>query len=476
MAVAAAAWQETRPPNSKNWPAVHETARLVERFKRRHLKSGEVEWAMPKQRTSEELGPRSRSHKGQAMANAPDTSLTPHCADLGTLCHSQLIQALLINLLTTHPELCPRFAEFQSAVSAAALAERSVPASSDEEFIQQLAALIGANQLSSQVIGNHADLWRHGVQGSSRDIRNPQELLVALTEFFNICFPRTFEEWLELSVKARKSAETWQVISEITERVLQGMQSSIEAGVVAVDLRYLQRQCPELAFVFCMMILSDFLGLNTIARPTLGEVITFARSCGLSFSEDDDQQRMQLTSMLLFHPIYQGKRESRVRRENPFAFVVRSELASPPDTIPLLPEIDVEGHVIALRVSEAERCRSEKPDGHPPEQLGVAHAAAAKAGIIVVGALQSPEPDEPKPQRMSRAAPATPERLKIVREAIAVLRKKTPGTQLAIKAIVKEAHMSTGTVQNCLDVLRENGEYEGPKRARGSDRARMQDL
>jgi hypothetical protein len=31
--------------------------------------------------------------------------------------------------------------------------------------------------------------------------------------------------------------------------------------------------------------------------------------------------------MLLFHPIYQGKRESRVRRENPFAFVVRSELA-----------------------------------------------------------------------------------------------------------------------------------------------------
>ena len=406
------------------------------------------------------------------MVNAPDTSLTPHCADLGTLCHSQLIQALLINLLTTHPELCPRFAEFQSAVSAAALAERSVPASSDEEFIQQLAALIGANQLSSQVIGNHADLWRHGVQGSSRDIRNPQELLVALTDFFNICFPRTFEEWLELSVKARKSAETWQVISEITERVLQGMQSSIEAGVVAVDLRYLQRQCPELAFVFCMMILSDFLGLNTIARPTLGEVITFARSCGLSFSEDDDQQRMQLTSMLLFHTSYQGKRESRVRRENPFAFVVRRELASPPDTIPLLPEIDSTGQLISLRVSDVESRSAVNSDVGRPEQAEPDQPAVSLVGTIITGMPPKIVAEESPPQRRSHCADATPERIETVRQAVSELRTQNRGKEPTLKAVKEKTQFGTGAVTKCLDALRETKEYTVPKRRRGGDRVK----
>ena len=406
------------------------------------------------------------------MVHAPDTSLTPPCDNLGTLCHSQIIQASLVNLLITHPEMCPRFAEFQSAASAAALAERSVPGPSAEEFIQELAELMGAKKLPSQVIGNHADLLRHEVLESSRDLRNPQKLLVELAEFINICFPRTFDEWLELSIKAQESEETKQVISEITERVLQAMQSSIEAGVVALDLRDLQRQCPELAFVFCMMILSDFLGLNTIARPTLGEVITFARFHGLSFSEDDDQQRMQLTTMLLFHPIYQGKRESRVRRENPFAFVVRSELASPPDTIPLLPEIDVTGQLISLRVSDAESRPAVNSDVGRPEQAEPDQPAVSLVGTIITGMPPKIVAEESPPQRRSHCADATPERIETVRQAVSELRTQNRGKEPTLKAVKEKTQFGTGAVTKCLDALRETKEYTVPKRRRGGDRVK----
>jgi hypothetical protein len=402
------------------------------------------------------------------MVHAPDTSLTPPCDNLGTLCHSQIIQASLVNLLITHPEMCPRFAEFQSVASAAALAERSVPGPSAEEFIQELAELMGAKKLPSQVISNHSDLLRHGVQGSSRDIRNPQELLVALTDFFNICFPRTYKEWLELSVKARESAETWQVISDITERVLQGMQS----GVVPVDLWDLQRRTPELAFALCMMILSDFLALNTTARPTLGEVIAFARSCGLSFSEDDDQQRMQLTTMLLFHPVYQGKRESRVRRENPFAFVVRSELASPPDAIPLLPEIDVVGQLIALRVGAPERRSALNSDMDRREQARLDLSEQSPEEIIITGMPPKLVAEESPPQRPSHCADATPERIETVRKAVSELRIQNGGKEPTLNAVKKKTEFGTGAVTKCLDALRETKEYSVPKRRRGGDRVK----
>lgn len=396
------------------------------------------------------------------MVHAPDTSLTPPCDNLGTLCHSQIIQALLVNLLTTHPEMCPRFAEFHSAASAAALAERSVPGPSGEEFIQELAELMGAKQLPSQVISNHADLLRYEVQESSGDMWDPQKVLVELTEFMNICFPRTFEEWLELSIKAQEFEETKQVISEITERIIQGLDSSIAAGAVAVDSREIQRLYPELAFAFLMMILSDFLGLNTTARPTLGEVITFARSYGLPLSEDDDQQRMQLTAMLLFHPIYQGKRESRVRRENPFAFVVRSELASPPDTIPLLPEIDVTGQLISLRVSDAESRPAVNSDVGRPEQ-----AEPDQTGMPPkIVAEESP------PQRRSHCADATPERIETVRQAVSELRTQNRGKEPTLQAVKEKTQFGTGAVTKCLDALRETKEYTVPKRRRGGDRVK----
>jgi len=405
------------------------------------------------------------------MVSAVDSSRTPQFDDLGTLCHSQVIQSLLVSLLTSHPELCPRFREFQSAVSSATPCEPAVPVSSGEEFIQQLAESTGASHLPSQVLGNHVELWQQNVQECSGDTQSPQELLSLLTRFIETCFPRTIEAWFELALKANESEDTKEVISEVTKRVVRAISASITAGVVAVDLPGLQKQSSELAFAVAMTILSDFLSWNTTARPTSGEVVDFARSHGVTLLEGDDRQRKQLSTMLLSHPIYYGKRESRLWRENPFSFVVRRELASPPEPILLLPEVDTFGQLVALRVSDLESHPSASSTLDRERQEKPSYATISVTETISTESFQDPELEECKPQARSRCADATPERVEIVRKALVVLREAA-GAEPIMKSIRKETGMSPKTVQKCLDKLREAGEYKVPMRKRGQDRAR----
>lgn len=408
------------------------------------------------------------------MVYAVDSSLTPQFDDLGTLCHSHVIQALLVGVLTSHPKLCPRFREFRSAVSSGMTYEPNIAVSSGEEFIQQLAESTGASHLPPQVLGNHVELWQQDVGERYGDTPSPQVLLNLLARFIETCFPRTLDEWFALALQANDSEDTKQVINEVTKRVVRALSASIEAHAVAVDLSDIQRDSPELAFAIAMMILSDFLAWNTTARPTLGEVADFARLHGVTLLMDDDRQRMQLSTMLQSHSIYSGKLKSRIRRENPFAHVIRHKLASPTEPILLLPEVDTSGQLVAIRISEPESPPSTSSTLDWERQKGPRHAAVSKTETIATTSLQDQKPEECKPQARSRSAEATPERVELVRNALAK-RRKSHGAEPTVRSIRSEVSMSPQTIQKCLDELRTTGEYLTPKRKRGADRAQRKE-
>ena len=349
---------------------------------------------------------------------------------LASLCHDQSIPSAIVHLLTSYPEWCPRYDEFQRRYANSLCIARQGRVLSPEQFTTELMEITGSVQLSQSAKHQHVELWREAATRNPGISGSPQEWLDVLADFIETCFPRSFDEWLNLADHAFETEGPRDLIHAINELVIHNMQLSIRTGYVALNIEEIASRNPREGFAHIMTWLQRFLALTELAWPTPAEVDNFAALNQFSLSGGSESHRAALAIMLQSHNAYSGLLDQRSRRENPFAFVVRSSLASPLNGSMLQAEIDSFGELTGLRAIELDALRTDD-------------TSRSHGGRVT--------------DRDRQEVLAAIERLK------SIFPGSTP-TTAALRDALKGRSVGHGKLKIILDERRANGEYDIPSR------------
>lgn len=378
------------------------------------------------------------------------------------LCHVQLVQAILVDLITQYPQWFPRYEGFRQRYAREISNALQKLVVSADRLIDQLVAVTGTPELSESQHKLHNELWSTSTDCNLQIGGGIEDWMPNLVGFVEHCFPRGFQEWLALADRVYDVHETREAMEILTTLVLQVFERAVKEGCVAMNIGDIAAHDPKRAFAICLTLFADVVASSQLSWPTDAEVTDFAAMCQPPLIAMSAAHRTTLALLLQDHPMYCGRREQRANRENPFAFVLRTQMASQPISRGLQPEVNAEGRLTGLRVIN-----------RPSQQLATLHIDENTGVTDVEDRLLAATVPESKVARRNRGGTVTEYDRKIVWDAIKAYKtqhqKKEPGfTEL--KQALKGRGAGSQKLQAILAELRLAGKYSLPGRPRNNKR------
>lgn len=272
--------------------------------------------------------------------------------NLTSLCHSQMIQRLIMPLLLRFDFRPQCYVDFLTTHSGEIQRIWESPEIPSSQWNDALIEVLGCSDLPAESKQRHLANLQTSLRNSSGLRGTPQQWIRLMIGLIECCMPRSYEEWLHFAHLAFADEEVRADLMKITNAVRLALDSSIEARRVAFDIDRFSDNNPMEAFARSMTWINQFLTYTETAWPSTSEVNAFGESRGWRMEEKNQSQQATLATLLLSDDTYSGKLNCRGNAEHPVAYLLRHKLADRSGGNVLLLEIDRAGDAIGVCVSD----------------------------------------------------------------------------------------------------------------------------